>query len=517
MKKDIRTLAALLIASATFVACSSSDGNNANENQQPVNPTGKYTMTLNASKSYGATTRALSLDGQTLNATWATTENVYVQKGSDWATGTLKPQTNGTNTKLKGELSSITINAGDNLTLQFPKSGAISYAGQVGTLADIAAKYDYATASVTVSNVSGGNIATTGNADFENQQAIVKFNLLNAGGTAISPSAFTVTDGTSTVSLTSIPAATYTANGATNVLYVAFPAAGSAKTVTLTATVGSDTYTYEKSGVTFTNGKYYEIEVKMTKPWDGNLSTMTKDETAVDGTTITGYTTKYKVTIASGATVTLDGATITSSSFCIKCDGSATIILKDGKTNSLTSTGAKYSALWAGGVGTMLTIQGETDDSGTLTVQSGEDAAGIGVGNGTCGNITISGGTVTAYGGEDGAGIGAGDHCTCGTITISGGTVTAYGGAYSAGIGSGYYGHCGNITISGGTVEAWGGAHSAGIGTGYYGDCGTINITTGVTSVKATKGNSDAASIGAGYKGTCTGVTIETGANVTQN
>ena len=36
-------------------------------------------------------------------------------------------------------------------------------------------------------------------------------------------------------------------------------------TVTLTATVGSDTYTYDKSNVTFTNGEYYEINVKMKK------------------------------------------------------------------------------------------------------------------------------------------------------------------------------------------------------------------------------------------------------------
>ena len=67
MKKNIKTLAALLIASATFVACSSDD-NSIIENQQPVNPTGKYTMTINASKGGDATTRALSLDGKTLNA-----------------------------------------------------------------------------------------------------------------------------------------------------------------------------------------------------------------------------------------------------------------------------------------------------------------------------------------------------------------------------------------------------------------------------------------------------------------
>ena len=271
MKKfitDIRTLAALLMAGAAFTACSSSDDNIIDE--QPVNPAQKtYTLTVNASKGDGATTRALDLTGKTLTASWATTENVYVKKGETWATGSLQPEADGTTATLKGSLTGISIAADDNLTLQFPKSGAITYAGQLGTLADIQANFDWATATVEVESVSpSGNInpkaATT---TFTNQQAIIKFTLKDKGNSdaAISPSALTVTDGTSTVELTSISGTTYSTNGA-GVLYVAFPAAGSAKTITLTATVGDDTYTYETaSAKTFTNGKYYEITVKMTK------------------------------------------------------------------------------------------------------------------------------------------------------------------------------------------------------------------------------------------------------------
>ena len=88
MKKmiyNIKTLAALLIASATFVACS--DDDNITE-EQPVQPQ-VYTMTVDASKGGDAadsrTTRALSIDDSgtknVLNATWATSENVYVKKG----------------------------------------------------------------------------------------------------------------------------------------------------------------------------------------------------------------------------------------------------------------------------------------------------------------------------------------------------------------------------------------------------------------------------------------------------
>ena len=279
---DIKTVAALLMAGAAFAACSD---DNITENGQPANPTGKYTMTIEATKGDasrdqsracpsfgeaqpaldevkgdGATTRALTLDDKTLNATWATTENVYVQKGEAWADGSLQPQADGATATLKGELSGITIAENDVLTLQFPKSGDITYDGQLGTLADIEANFDYATASVTVASISAsGNInpeaATT---TFTNQQAIVKFTLIDKadGTSSLSATQLVVSDGTNSYTVT--PAS------ATSEIYVAIPGF-SGQTVTLTATVGTDTYTYEKSGVTFTNGQYYEITVKMTK------------------------------------------------------------------------------------------------------------------------------------------------------------------------------------------------------------------------------------------------------------
>jgi len=261
MKKfitDIKTVAALLMAGAALAACSSDD--NIIENEQPVNPTGTYTMTINASKGDGATTRALSLDGKTLNATWATSENVYVKKGSTWATGSLQPQTDGASATLKGTLSDITIEANDVLTLQFPRNGELDYTGQVGTLDDIAAKYDYATATVEVASISAtGNInpeaATT---TFTNQQAIVKFTLIDKadGTTPLSATQLVVSDGTNSYTVT--PAS------ATSEIYVALPGF-SGKTIILEASVAGRLYTYSKNSVTFANGQYYEITVKMSK------------------------------------------------------------------------------------------------------------------------------------------------------------------------------------------------------------------------------------------------------------
>jgi len=112
-------------------------------------------------------------------------------------------------------------------------------------------------------SVNGNHIKGVDDVTFENQQAIVKFTLQDKanGTTLLSPTTLTIEYGEESVSLTSIPADTYTTNGA-GVLFVAIPGFES-KDITLTATVGGNTYTYSKSGVTFDDGKYYDITVKM--------------------------------------------------------------------------------------------------------------------------------------------------------------------------------------------------------------------------------------------------------------
>ena len=92
------------------------------------------------------------------------------------------------------------------------------------------------------------------------------------------------------------------------------------------------------------------------------------------------------------------------------------------------------------------------------------------------------------------------------TLTIRGsGKLEATGGENAAGIGAGEGGSCGNITITGGTVIATGGNYAAGIGTGYsYSTCGAISISMGVTSVTVNKGNYSSNNIGIGLVGTYT-------------
>ena len=256
MKKNlsnIKALAILLTASAIVTACTN------DELIEPASTEKTYTLTVNAvNGSDNGSTRALNLDGKTLNAAWATDETIYVKK-DDAEVGTLNPETNGVSALLKGTLTG-NFAVGQKLKLTYPRAD-IDYSGQVGTLSDIAAKYNYATATATITNVSGSTLVADNGAGgpvvFENQQAIVKFTLVDkAEGTPLAASQLVVeADG-----------ATYTVTPEAPVseLYVAIPGI-SGQNVTVTATVGGDTYTFEQPNVTFSNGQYYAITVKMTK------------------------------------------------------------------------------------------------------------------------------------------------------------------------------------------------------------------------------------------------------------
>jgi len=299
-----------------------------------------------------------------------------------------------------------------------------------------------------------------------------------------------------------------------------------------------------------TSNQYLSTGVALTvntAGWDGNLANIKNGSTesfatARDGMTITGTLgVNKKVSIAAGATVTLDGATINGThndSYTwagLTCKGDATIILKDGTTNTIKGFNMYYSGIYVPS-GNTLTIQG----TGSLNASSNGYAAGIGAsdityGAGTCGNIIIESGTITATGGAYSAGIGGGNMSNCGTITIRGGSVTATGGSEGTGIGSGadssncgaitisggtinatsgnnaagIGGSCGNITITGGTVTATGKIDGAGIGSSAHKTCGDITISDGITSVTARRGADASHIIGAGVSGTCGTITID--------
>lgn len=214
-----------------------------------------------------------------------------------------------------------------------------------------------------------------------------------------------------------------------------------------------------------------------TGTWDGDLSKLTAGVSAeypvaTDGMTLSGtLASDIMVSIADGATITLDGATIDQPDGAnykqarIACEGNATIILKG--ENTVKSFQEFYPAIHVQ-KGKTLTIKG----TGSLT------ATGAQYGTALCGGMGLH----------------------CGNVVIEDGTVTVRGGMAAPGIGSGVDGSCGDITIKGGTITVYGGMYAPSIGCGNSGKYCSITVTDGVTLLTAFKGKDCGTNIGSTYK-----------------
>ena len=327
-----------------------------------------------------------------------------------------------------------------------------------------------------------------------NRFTIGKFTIKNPSGTAINDdlTSVTISDGSNTYTITPT-GSTFTSDP----IWVAMQPVYEGSTVTVTATDGTNNYSKTitiASGKDLLAGSITPINVTMALVWDGDLAKITSESTeafatATDGMTITGtLAINKKISIAAGATVTLDNVSINADGNWyddawagLTCLGDATIILSG--TNTVKGFNGDYPGIQAAhndtGVGDeyTLTIQG----TGSLTASSNGWGAGIGGGWGiNCGNIVINGGSsIEATGGDDAAGIGGGGSGGCGDITISGGNITANGGIRAAGIGTGFVGNCGDITIYNTVTSVWaskGTDATNSIGTGYGESCGTVTI-----------------------------------------
>ena len=256
MKKQIffiGSAAIMLMAGVAMTGC------NKNEPKEPAKVQ-TYHVRIQAGKGdanqQNGPRRVLSLDGTTLNATWAIGEQVTVRNMTKEAdlTGSLTAESDGVQTVISGDLTG-TINAGDELKLKFLSP---DYTTQEGTLEYIGSHCDYAEATIHVASVTYGSITfDEGIADFQNKQAVVKFTLMNEAKDATLAASELVVE---------VDGASYTITpaSATNEIFVAIPGFTD-QTVKLTATVGSETYTSTSSAKTLENGKYYAITVGMPK------------------------------------------------------------------------------------------------------------------------------------------------------------------------------------------------------------------------------------------------------------
>ena len=601
MKKSyIYSLAATFITAAlalgSLTACSNEDIV-AEETLDGVTAKSPVVYSVNIPATLGddGTTRAVTekdygTDGKKmLESTFRTTDDisVYVKIKDYWALKKgnddvyLHADANAKTANLTGELTFwhwaddyYEVETGDKLLLMYnTPDGSFFYKiyreksdgtyGQKGTLAGLS-DYDYATAEVTITNISGSGTAdspytlTTTPASFTNVQSMFKLTFTGM------PDNFSYGDGDYGINKITIHSekgklAYYydpteddyecddlviylggdhgdasnarEANGAGNVVYAAlrFLPLGDGETDEITFTIETTEkdendeniiYIAKKTSPVggFQNGKYYTSTIEA-YPKNVNLASINADFTARDGQVLTGALDgDYQISIADGATVTLDGADITCLGIGAKyagitCLGDATILLSG--TNYLKgglddNSGINGLGEWPGifvPANKTLTIGG----AGSLDARSGgideEKKAAPGIGaisdnalqGEACGNIVIKGGTITTIGAGASAGIGGSYKYGCGYITITGSaSVTATGGFEGgAGIGGGFDSSCGDITIStSGSVTATGYNGGAGIGCGPVSTCGNITINT--TGTVTSTGGSSAAGIGAG-------------------
>lgn len=397
----------------------------------------------------------------------------------------------------------------DNVSATTPDNDAtINYAAlatQDGTFASLASNLDLATFD--------GNLTESGTlpatASLTNPLTIGKF-AIKANNTDITSNitGLTIGDGTNTYAITREAAA--------GPICVVMKPVASAM-ISIFATDGTTNYARTFTGKTLAQNYIYTLDLTLSKQLSGtiDLATVTSDIVIADGSTVTGTLGGYyKVSIAAGASVTLNGVTINGGNEYnykwagITCEGNATIIISG--ENTVKGFYFWYPGIQAGPVGTTLTING----TGSLTATAGDFAAAIGSGyyHSSCGNITINGGTINASSGINGAGIGSGcEHSTCGDITINSGNITASAGTRGTGIGSGLHqSSCGDITINGGTINASSGTFGASIGSGYDSStCGDIEITGG--NITASAGD-EGAGIGSGFhQSSCGDITITGG------
>ena len=173
------------------------------ENSPATQPGDGNTWKLTVVASKDVNTKALSLDSNTLNATWSVGEkvNVFFQ-GTH--IGTLEVQdtpTPGATAKLSGEITKVDGLAAESyLSLLFPgrDDHLWTYEGQDGSdpsVGTLGANFDYALATLQVASIDEGNktITASGDATFANQQSIYRFGFKVGGaGEAIAVKSFMV-------------------------------------------------------------------------------------------------------------------------------------------------------------------------------------------------------------------------------------------------------------------------------------------------------------------------------------
>lgn len=292
------SLAALLMASAMFAACSNSDDEILNE--QPVNPTEPqtYTMTIQAAKGGDeATTRGLYKNGESptsaLNANWNGKEKVRVVQDGQ-VIGTLSAAMSSEHrTTLTGTVTGFVVNHDVGFYMLADEDGKMDYTGQCGALLDdngtgnIEDNYDFASYELTGAEcmeafkIEGSTVVPKDGVyiPFTSQQAIVWFEFTyDNTNTPLYAKQLIVTDKNSGKLVQSIDTKTGIKTSSTKTygplsltpvnntaagFYVALNLDGASDIHLRVVDSNDKIYTCNNANVTFEKGKYYRVTAKM--------------------------------------------------------------------------------------------------------------------------------------------------------------------------------------------------------------------------------------------------------------
>jgi hypothetical protein len=509
--KNYIWMAALALTAATLTACSSDD---LATNETPVEKGKVVTLTATLEPKDGATTRALTDNGNTVGATWAIGEELEVMY-EDTHSGT--PIAKGKITAVDGSgKATLSVDLIDPKTggIYFHYPYAIAHGGkdnkldQIGTLADIATNFDEMTDDGSLTLDVTGGVATLPDVALNRDVCIWKMNF-EVGGSDI----------TNTITALNIKVGDIKeydiSPNALSAIYVAMNGC-SDQTITITAATPSGIYSCSKAGVSLVNGKFYRSTITLTAAAASGNYREYLDRTNFNIVEIPAGATA----VTSGTNAWTDGTYVVSGNVTI--DGNVTVsgstavnlILKDGA--SLTVNGTITG-------GNTLNIYGQELSSGKLTVNANDINVGVGNLNIHGGIINVPAsmqgietmdlniyhGTVTTAGAMNGFMIMGDMHIYGGKVTAS-----ATGGAALQIYGSG---KPGSLTVSGGTFMASGdgeGMHNLGIlvEDGYGEGTASITITGG--TVIASGGSDDATNHGGCGIEVCGNLTISGNAKV---
>ena len=249
-----------MLAMLAFTACSS-------DNDERADAPRFYNVTLTASMG-DAETRALSVDGNVITASFAAGDKVKVLKSDGTEVGELTAKTAEPSTTLDGTISG-TFSVNEVLTFRY-RSATANYDGQVGTLAGIADNQDYAEGTLTVSTTEPLTFESN-SVTLSAKQSITKFTFKDAStDAAVSVKTFGIAavglvqsiavNGTETVG-----AVTGTLGEVASDVYVALRTSSSSQAYSFTVKDNAGNWYTATKNAKLTNGKNYTATVKLNK------------------------------------------------------------------------------------------------------------------------------------------------------------------------------------------------------------------------------------------------------------